>query len=99
MHLQDDCFGRLAQTQVYVPGTGMLDRVMHRLLRDTIEFLFDLEREVRLLAQLCLHGNTMTCLQRCPLLGKCADQSLAFQRFGTQFKDQSAHLVQGGLGQ
>src|SRR2546425_11659226 len=43
-HLQDDRFGRLAQSQVYVPGTGMLDRVMHRFLCNTIEFLFDRER-------------------------------------------------------
>src|SRR5436853_6164294 len=39
-YLQDDRFGRLAQSQVHLPGTGMLDRVMHRFLFAKIEFVF-----------------------------------------------------------
>ena len=58
-HLQDDCVGRLAQSQLHLFRMRMLDGVVHRLLRDAVKFLFDGKRQVRLLAQLCLDGNAM----------------------------------------
>ena len=50
-YLQDDRVGSPAKDQVHLARTGMLDRVMHGLLRDAVEFLFDREREARLLAE------------------------------------------------
>lgn len=74
--LQDDRLSRPAKPHVHPAGTGMLDGIMQGLLCDAVEFLLDLERKARFLAQVGLDWHIVACLQRRGLLEECRDQSL-----------------------
>jgi hypothetical protein len=54
-YLQDECLARLVQSQINLTRTSMFDRVMQSLLRHAVQVLLDLEREIRLCAQIRVH--------------------------------------------
>ena len=54
-YLKDDILARKVQSQFYLTRPSMLDRIMHGLLRDSVGALLDLEREIRLGAQISVH--------------------------------------------
>jgi len=45
--------------QVHFVRASVLGRVMQRLLRNTVQFLFDLEWQIRLVAKFCLNLDFM----------------------------------------
>ncbi len=50
MHLQQDSFGSLVQAQLDIPGAGVFDGVVHGLLHDAVEILFDQQGQTGLVA-------------------------------------------------
>ncbi len=73
-HLQDERLARLVQSQINLTRTRMFDRVMQGLLRDPVEVLFDLERKIRLCAQLSVHRYILPRLQSRRLFAECGHQ-------------------------
>ena len=77
----------------------MLGRIVQGLLCDTVEFLFDLERQVGFVAQVGLDRNSVAGLECRGLLDERRDEPLGLQGLRTQLKDQRTHLGQPRLGQ
>ena len=73
---------------------GVLGHVLQRLLRDPIQRLLCREWHRRLIAQAGVDGEAVARLDCLGLLVQCGDEPFLFERLGSQFKDQRAHLGQ-----
>src|SRR5437870_2311719 len=91
-HLQDDLPFLSCEPEDDGAGTCMLDDVVQSLLRDAVEGLFPLKREIRLISQVCLNGQLVACPQDDHLPGEGCHQPLAFQGLRTKLEDERVHL-------
>src|SRR5262245_45123384 len=80
------------QLDLHLLCSRVLDGVVERLLRDSVEHLLDFQGLLRLLAVDCLDLKPVPCPERFDLLVQGHHEALRLKRFRPQFEYQSAHL-------
>src|SRR5438132_7098195 len=73
-------------------GTRMLDQVMQRFLRDSIDRLFGIERDGGFIREVRPYVDAVPALDRISSFGERSDQAFTLERFRLQFQDQAAHI-------